>query len=136
MHALQLHEYTPACAYGVTRRYYIDLGLENAIRSFFEDPEWCRQRGASTSRIQGEGSWWGGTEVARLRNEAPYLQVDDPDTSGYELMVDWLEPFKSVAYSVGVVGVRCADIDPRNKVRTAAAADHACSWSSISFALG
>lgn len=30
-------------------------------------------------------------------------------------MLDWLEPFNSIAYSVGVLGIRCADIEPRNK---------------------
>jgi hypothetical protein len=30
-------------------------------------------------------------------------------------MLDWLEPFNSIAYSVGIIGIRCADIEPRNK---------------------
>lgn len=46
---------------------------------------------------------------------SPCFQVDDVNTSGYELMLDWLEPFNSIAYSVGIIGIRCADIEPRNK---------------------
>ena len=100
-----------ACMLVPVCRFFINLGLRNAIRSFFGDPEWCRQRGKH--RSEGEGSWWKGEEVARLRT---HISVDSEDMSGYELMADWLEPYKSVAYSVGVIGIRCADIEPRNKV--------------------
>lgn len=44
------------------------------------------------------------------------FDVDCPDTSPWELLLDWLEPYKSATYSVGVVGVRCADVELRNKV--------------------
>ncbi len=26
-------------------QYFIDLGIDNAIRELFNNPEWCRQRG-------------------------------------------------------------------------------------------
>lgn len=44
------------------------MGLENVIRSFFSDPDWCRQRGKHRN-INGEGSFWAGTEAQRLREK-------------------------------------------------------------------
>lgn len=49
-----------------TCRYYIDMGLENVIRSFFSDPDWCQQRGKHRN-LNGEGSYWDGSEAQRLR---------------------------------------------------------------------
>jgi hypothetical protein len=39
------------------------------------------------------------------------------NSSGYELCLDWLEPFDSVAYSVGVLGIRSSDIPDDTKNR-------------------
>lgn len=57
-----------------------------------------------------------GVYIACTHRDEFGFDVDDPDTSPWELLMDWLEPYKSATYSVGVVGVRCADIEPRNKV--------------------
>lgn len=37
-------------------------------------------------------------------------QLKHTDCSVYDLLLDWVEPYNSVAHSSGVLGLRCADV--------------------------
>lgn len=40
---------------------------------------------------------------------------DDKDNNScYELLLDWVQPYNSVHHSVGVLAIKCADLDPAN----------------------
>ena len=94
-------------------RWYIDLLVEERIADFFNNEEWCRQRGKQ--RSLEPGSFWSSPEFTRLRNWAVLHRFQfDGDTSAYELLLDWVEPFNSVQCSVGIFAIRCIDIEPRN----------------------
>ena len=97
-------------------QYYIDLLVEERIADFFNDPVWCKQRGKS--RSLDPGSFWVSAEFTRLQAYATANGFQfDGNTSSYELMLDWLEPYNSVKYSVGVMAVRCTDIELRNQAK-------------------
>jgi hypothetical protein len=85
------------------RHWYIELGVEEGIRDFFANPEWCEQRGEHRDWTPGNGCYWGGTEARRLRDGGPALRIftDRKRSSPYDLLLDWLEPYNSVAHSVG-----------------------------------
>lgn len=55
-----------------------------------------------------------GTEAARLAAHfGPVFQ--HRDTSGYQLMVDWVNPYNNGAHSTGIIAVRCTDVSKRDK---------------------
>lgn len=93
--------------------WYIDLGLEDAIRTFFADENWVEQR--AKHRIVEPGSYWGSPEQERMAQffkdnldewgNCDY-SVECLDHSPYDLLLDWLEPYNSATYSVGVVALR------------------------------
>ena len=89
--------------------WFIDLGLEEAIRSFFDDESFVQQR--AKHRHVAPGSYWGSSEHVRMANwlhdnwGADY-STDCKEHSPYDLLLDWLEPYNSAAYSVGVVALR------------------------------
>lgn len=89
--------------------WFIDLGLEEAIRSFFDDERFVEQR--AKHRHVAPGSYWGSSEHVRMANwlrdnwGADY-SIDCKEHSPYDLLLDWLEPYNSAAYSVGVVALR------------------------------
>jgi hypothetical protein len=83
--------------------------LEEGIRSFFDDDKFVEQR--AKYRTDASGSYWGSPEHIRMAEwllmhwQADYSQACT-DHSPYDLLLDWLEPYNSAAYSVGVVALR------------------------------
>jgi hypothetical protein len=81
------------------------------IRQFFKDPEWVAAYDSSIPTTpaemearSGNGTIWGGTEGQRLVRMVPGLL--HPWNGAWELCIDWLQPHKSVSYSVGLLGIR------------------------------
>lgn len=52
-----------------------------------------------------DGSLWYGTEVRRLL-EKHGIDLTDRNCGAWELCLDWVRVFKTVSYSVGVLGIR------------------------------
>lgn len=42
-------------------------------------------------------------------------KVNSMDASVYDLGIDWITPYNSTQHSIGLIFIRCADVDPRNK---------------------
>ncbi|EFJ48375.1 hypothetical protein VOLCADRAFT_104765 [Volvox carteri f. nagariensis] len=38
-----------------------------------------------------------------------------PDSSIYDIGIDWIAPYNSTQHSIGILFIRCADMDPHNK---------------------
>lgn len=55
-----------------------------------------------------------GTEARRLENLLGPGFIHQ-DNSPWDIFVDWVEPYNSVAYSCGVIGLRAADVSERHK---------------------
>lgn len=100
-------------------RWYIDFGVKNIMKKAFADRVWAALRG--TGRNTNAGSYLAGelpvlkSESSPFRPTSPGLppaasegrrmvllfpDFEDPDNSGYELGIDWVEPYKSVGYAV------------------------------------
>ncbi|GAX86249.1 hypothetical protein CEUSTIGMA_g13661.t1 [Chlamydomonas eustigma] len=96
--------------------YFIDLGVKEVISDFFSDPDWCAQR--ATAREEVPGSYRASPESKRMKEflmKKLGVDWDSPDVSGYDMLLDWVQPYGSVQYTVGVVGLRCADIPESSK---------------------
>lgn len=50
-----------------------------------------------------------------LGEDHPLMAQSSQDVSIYDLFLDWVEPYSSVAHATGILCITCADIDPRNK---------------------
>lgn len=94
-------------------KFYIDFGVTNVVAKFFNNPEWCKQR--AKHRTTEAGSFWAGSEGRRLQNDFGIDPFGDDMFSLYDLLIDWLNPYNSVQYSVGIFGIRCDDIELRSK---------------------
>jgi hypothetical protein len=92
------------------RAWYLDLGLESAIKHMFEDTWFTSQRGKHRDP-DVPGSYWASPECQRMAEAIKKHMGGDVDflseeNSPYHLLLDWLEPYNSATYSVGVVAIR------------------------------
>ncbi|EFJ51490.1 hypothetical protein VOLCADRAFT_87564 [Volvox carteri f. nagariensis] len=98
--------------------YTVYFGVEDAIRELFSDKQWCSERG-KFRRIGPDagGSWWEGTYLKTHLSRPDKLgdAVYSPHNSFYDIGVDWVQPYKSAKYSMGIMFIRCADIKEENK---------------------
>ena len=98
--------------------WYIDFGLQNQWLALFQSPEFNQHRGQH--RSMEPGSFWSSKEAERLRVFAQEHELtNEPngfptDFSPFELGIDWLEPWNSVKYSMGLVILRNCDTEDRN----------------------
>lgn len=77
------------------------LGLGAVIRDMlFTNPEFCKLRG--TGR---EEYFYTSAEAARLHQQAK-VSLQDPDTSVYEVGLDWGNVFVNKSHSTGFIMVR------------------------------
>jgi hypothetical protein len=101
--------------------WYIDFGVSHTVQQFFYDPEF-RELHDAVDRTPSRGSYWGGSEALRLagalESDQDWADISSSDTGLYELCLDWLEPFKSVKYSVGILGIRRSDLPTKHKNRS------------------
>ena len=98
-------------------KWYIDFNLrEQYLDLKFTRPD------APIQRSMEVGSFFASNEAERLRKwayesgdyaDAP-RQGLHPDIGTFEIGLDWLEPWNSVSYSVGLVIVRDCDVEDRN----------------------
>ena len=65
--------------------------------------------------VEGGGGYWSSPEAQRMRLEVP--KFGDKTASGYDILLDWMQPYKSVAHTMGVIGIRCADVPARDKCK-------------------
>eukprot|EP00798_Chlamydomonas_sp_ICE-L_P005292 gene5292-18536_t len=86
--------------------WVIELGVEDAIQDMFQDVTWSAERGKA--RDMGEGSYWTSPECNRMVEKLEEKAIDftSQKNSTYDLLLDWEEPYNSVAYSVGILGIR------------------------------
>ncbi|GIM12301.1 hypothetical protein Vretimale_15674 [Volvox reticuliferus] len=95
--------------------WFIYFGIEEVIRSqFFANPEFCRQRGKFRGAGAPGSSMWKGAWVQRLQQYNSGIALS-PDSSIYDIGIDWITPYNSTQHSVGVIFLRCADVNPRDK---------------------
>lgn len=85
------------------RAWFIDLGLEDAIKSMFEDTWWTKQRGQHRD-VHDEASYWASKECQRMKQTLP--DFDSEKNSPYDLLLDWVEPYNSATHSVGLMAIR------------------------------
>ena len=70
------------------------------------------------------GHFWSSTEADRLRSHLPVIRVsgmsllDHEDTSTWDLMADWVQPFSAGGYTTGVVGVRCSSLSELDRQKS------------------
>ena len=101
-------------------KWYIDFGLKEQWLSIVNSPEFRAQRG--NNRNTEPGSFFASQEAERLRQFTVEhnMTSDEPeaglhrDFSPFEIALDWLEPWNSVAYSNGMAIVRNLDAADRN----------------------
>lgn len=55
------------------------------------------------------GLWW---ERLKVKSEAI---AADADSSVYDIGIDWIAPYNSTQHTIGLVFLRCADVNPRDK---------------------
>ena len=96
------------------RSWYIDFNLDEQWRDLFTSEQFCQERGRN--RSQAEGSYWQSAEAERLRAFTEEHQMAPSgsqqlhsDFSAFQIGIDWLEPWNSVAYSVGLALIRNCD---------------------------
>ena len=101
------------------RSWYIDFNLDEQWRDLFTSEQFCQERGRN--RSQAEGSYWQSAEAERLRAFTVEHQMApdgsqqlEPDFSTFQIGIDWLEPWNSVAYSVGLALIRNCDAKEEN----------------------
>jgi len=83
---------------------------EQVLRQFFKDPEWnagyddsIPETLEALEELLDNGTLWGGSDIRRIARLHPILLKKN---GAWELCLDWIRPFKSIAYSVGVLGIR------------------------------
>ena len=101
------------------RSWYIDFNLDEQWRDLFTSEQFCQERGRN--RSQAEGSYWQSAEAERLRAFTEEHQMAPSgsqqlhsDFSAFQIGIDWLEPWNSVAYSVGLALIRNCDAKEEN----------------------
>jgi len=84
--------------------------LTQVLRQFFTDPEWnagyddsIPETLEALEELLDNGTLWGGSDIRRIARLHPILLKKN---GAWELCLDWIRPFKSIAYSVGVLGIR------------------------------
>ncbi len=83
-------------------RLVYDLGVANAIQQLFNDHDFTKLR---TSGRDVEGDYYKSTEAARLHTAAG-ADINDHDTSVYELGMDFFQLYQKSQYSIGLVMIR------------------------------
>jgi hypothetical protein len=81
------------------------------IQSFFHDPNWTAEYDDTIPEtleelesLEPDGSFWRASEIRRLAALYPILNKLN---GAWELCLDWIQPFKGLPYSVGILGIRC-----------------------------
>ncbi|GFR53095.1 hypothetical protein Agub_g15806, partial [Astrephomene gubernaculifera] len=95
--------------------WFVYFGVEEVIRSeFFGNPEFCKQRGNFRGEDAPGSSMWHGDWANRARSYKDGV-IFQHDSSIYDIGIDWITPYNSTQHSVGIVFIRCADVNPRDK---------------------
>lgn len=77
------------------------FGVGNVIRDrMFTDPGFCKQRGT------GRHQYFYPSRRSRLLHKAAGCNPLDPDTSVYEIGLDWAQMFNSKVHSTGFIMLR------------------------------
>lgn len=101
--------------------YCIDFGLKSSLQDMFSDRalvEDLLQRDPDAA--PEPGSYHASPEAERLQLwlrsyfKDPSFKLASRDNVRFDILTDWLQPWGSVAYSVGFLSVRCCDVSPRN----------------------
>jgi hypothetical protein len=86
--------------------------LLQVLQQFYADPDWVAamltQLPHTVEELESRkdnGTLFGGAMFRYLAGKRPIvlLQLDEL----WELCLDWLNPFNTLTYSVGVIGIRC-----------------------------
>lgn len=88
----------------VPRKVFWEIGVDEAIKSMFGDPEWNSLRGRN--RGGAPLDFYNSPEAKRL-NGATGGALLHPDNSAYELGMDFFQCFDFKQHSVGLLGMRC-----------------------------
>ena len=117
--------------------WYIDFGLRETIQDMFLDPRFVAARELG-GREEGPGCYWSSPEAQRMRQQCPRFAAKE--ASGYDLLLDWVQPYKSMVHSMGVIGIRCTDIPARDRgkawnVKVRRGAQKLCEYPSLVQAL-
>lgn len=87
----------------VSRKVFWELRVEDVVRGWFSDPEWCANRGRNRDMYLFD--FYSSPEADRID-----LLTDgalrDKDNSCVELGMDWFQCFEFKQHSVGLVGMR------------------------------
>jgi hypothetical protein len=84
------------------RKVLFWFGVGNVIRDrMFTDPGFCKQRGT------GRDQYLYPTPMAARLHQAAGANISDPDTSVYEIGLDWAQMFNSKVHSSGFIMLRC-----------------------------
>jgi hypothetical protein len=104
--------------------FCIDFGLKTVLQDMFGDKDFAndvltRERASEPEVV---GTYHDSYECRRLERE---LKKKDAQSSmrdlhnvRFDILADWLQPWGSVAYSVGIISLRCCDVSPRNLGKT------------------
>ena len=92
----------------VPRKVFYYFELRQLIqRGFFGNKEWCGLRG--TGRDEYPGDFYSSEEAKRIDARLGGA-LFHPDNSGYEIGMDWAQPYDFKQHSTGVVCIRSVDI--------------------------
>lgn len=93
-----------------TTQKYWDFGLVNRVNQLFSHEHFCALRG--TGRDESEAGFYGSQEAQRLNEEYADI-LKSPESSIYELGLDWCQVHNFTSYSVGFLFLRYAFLTNR-----------------------
>lgn len=85
------------------------LGLTNALDFLFGNPSFVTNRGKAR-QYENPSTWYGSNE-ARRQNNLTGGALFSSSNSSYSLFVDAFQVYKNKSHSIGVVFLRCDDLD-------------------------
>ncbi|EFJ44542.1 hypothetical protein VOLCADRAFT_95128 [Volvox carteri f. nagariensis] len=95
--------------------WFIYSGIEEVVHTeFFTNPQFCQEHGQFHGDATPGSSQWQGEWVESLKSYAGGIALH-PDSSIYDISIDWIAPYNSTQHSIGILFIRCADMDPHNK---------------------